>query len=252
MGMEIIKQELDNYLEFDSGLIFNNPLIDAISIFGGAIRDIVAGDSDKINDIDMVGMSQSVYKTYEILTNNGFKKMDLVKPNIHEMYRDIKIIFDPITLMNNNQKIVQLIRPSQAHIQQPKWDVVETMRYSYFRLLKNVDLSSSGLFYDGEKIYESIQDAYTHCKSKVFEQYTDAMMYNLNRTYERKRKLVNNKWFEIVNNGEDNIKSTSHLLSTRRLKFHSLQKYNIPSIKDYIEKLEYIEPFKNKNVNPLQ
>jgi hypothetical protein len=235
--VEKVKKHLNEYLEFDSGLIFNNPLI-------------VAGDGDKINDIDMVGMSRSVYKTYEILIDNGFKKIDLVKPDIYNIYKDIKFIFDPITLMNNNQKIVQLIRPSQVHIQQPKWDGVGTMRYSYFRLLKNVDLSSSGLFYDGEKIYESVKDAYTHCKAKVFEQCPDAMMYNINRTYERRRKLVDNKWFEIVKDG--NVKTTSYLLATRRLKFHSIQRYNIPPIEDYIEKLRYIEPFKIKNINPLQ
>jgi len=250
MGPKQVKIELDKYLEFDSGLIFNNPLIDAISIFGGAIRDIVAGDADKINDIDMVGMSHSVYSTYSILEENGFKKVDLVKPNIFNLYKDIKFIFDPITLMNSNQKIVQLIRPSQVHIKQPKWDVVETMRYAYFRLLRNVDLSSSGLFYDGENIYESVQDAFVHCKSKVFEQQQDAMMYNVERTYERRKKLVfNSKWFEIVE--RDNVKTTPYLLATRRLKFHSLQRYNIPSIDDYIKTLENIKP-NEKPINPLQ
>ena len=54
----MIKEKLDEYLEFDSNLLFNRTPIEEHSIkfkrlvrvFGGAIRDIIAGQ--KINDVD--------------------------------------------------------------------------------------------------------------------------------------------------------------------------------------------------------
>ena len=57
----MIKEKLDEYLEFDSNLLFNRTPIQSeyeysikvkrlVRIFGGAIRDIIAGQT--INDID--------------------------------------------------------------------------------------------------------------------------------------------------------------------------------------------------------
>ena len=92
MGKKIIKQGLDEYLEFDSDLLFDRSFVDYACIFGGAIRDIVAGDADKINDIDIIGMPHSLYYLYSILEENGFKQVNLVKPDIFKMYKDIKFI----------------------------------------------------------------------------------------------------------------------------------------------------------------
>jgi hypothetical protein len=240
MELEIIKRELYNYLEFDSEYLFSDKWGDGdyACIFGGAIRDIVAGDSDKISDIDILALSRSVTQIYNVLFSFNYKRIDLVKPDIHHLYTDIKYIFEPITLINPNQKIVQIIRPSQVFVDDVPIGTFDAMTKSYFELLKNVDLSSSGLFYDGEEIYESIQGAYTHCKSKVFEELTDAMMYKVDRTFKRKQKLVHERhWFQLVekNGGLEPM----HIIPARRLKFHSLRKYKIKSIDDYIKKLKY-------------
>lgn len=237
MGLEI-KQKLDEYLEFNSDFLFNDKWGDAdyACIFGGAIRDIVAGDSDKINDIDILALPRSVTQLYNVLNKFNYKKIDLVKPNIHELYTDIKFIFEPITLINPNQKIVQIIRPSQINTKK-KIGTFDAMVNAYFRLLTNVDLSSSGLFYDGEDLYESIQGAYTHCKAKVFEELTDAMMFNVTRTFKRKEKLVYEKnWFQLVE--KDGGLEPLHIVPARKLKFHSLRKYKVKSIYDYMKKLQ--------------
>lgn len=228
-----IKEKLDNYLDIDSDLLFNDKYSDYICIFGGAIRDIISGDFDKINDIDILGMSKSIYYVYQILLENGYKKIDLINPNIYEIYKDIKWIFEPITLINNNAKIVQLIRPSQKNIKN-KLGTFDCMFESYIRLLRNVDLSSSGLFYDGERVYESIPKSFTHCKAKVFEVLNNALMYNSQRVLNRMEKLHLNGWSKIYKNDNGELVS-SNILALRKLKIQSIKRYDIPSIDDYIK-----------------
>ena len=62
----MIKEKLDEYLEFDSNLLFNRtPILckyggkvkRLVRVFGGAIRDIIAGQP--INDVDILVGAQS-------------------------------------------------------------------------------------------------------------------------------------------------------------------------------------------------
>ena len=54
--INIIKQELDDYLEFDSNDLFKHT--DLIRVFGGAIRDIIA--EQPIHDVDILVGSRSL------------------------------------------------------------------------------------------------------------------------------------------------------------------------------------------------
>jgi len=233
-----IKKHLDEYLEFDSDLLFDKMFIDFNVIFGGAIRDIVSGDFDKINDIDILSMPISTYHIFSALEENGYKKLNLVKPDIQSIYKNIKFIFEPITFMNKNQKIVQIIRPSHQNSGKGNIGTFECGRDSFFNLLKNVDLSSSGLFYDGEDIFESVDGSYIHCKSKVFESHPSAMMFHTERTSNRKTKLVQEKgWYELISREGEDFKTTVSTIINRKLKLHQLKKYEIQSIDDYIKKM---------------
>lgn len=187
-----IKAHLDDYLEFDSALLFK---ADFVTIFGGAIRDIVANQSDNINDIDILVLPKSNRYVCELLVNNGYKKYDLIKPNLVSIYKEIRYIFEPLTFINSNGKIVQLIRPT-IH----RGPDIEHMKIDYYKLLLNVDLTSSGLFYDGEDLYESVENSYILTKNRVTYKIPTAFMYDENRTYLRKRKLVDNGWDDSSGN----------------------------------------------------
>lgn len=238
-----IKKHLDHYLEFDSNLLFDKRRIDFVSIFGGAIRDIVANDQNTINDIDIIGLPLSLHWVATVLEENGYKKMNLVKPDLHTIYKKISFIFEPITFMNNNHKIVQLIKPHNTNVQNRPPNEFQLIRQNYYSLLTNVDLTSSGLFYDGEELYESIKFAYTHCKSKIYEKIDYAMMYDSNRTHRRAGNLKWNKgWTEY----KDDV------LLNRAIKINHLKGETPKYIDYYIEKMKVFEAMEGTHQRPLR
>lgn len=224
----VIKNELDKYLEFDSSELFDKRYSDYASVFGGAIRDIVSGEPDKINDIDIIGLPISLHYISDVLEMNGYTKMDLIKPDLNAIYKDIRFIFEPLTYINNNLKIVQLIRPHNNNVQNRPPNEFNLVRQNYYSLLTNVDLTSSGLFYDGEELYESINYSYIHCKMKVYEKIPHAMMFNSIRTHFRGEKLRDRRgWSEFKNDPQ----------LIRAMKIHKIQNNDIvKSHNDYLLK----------------
>lgn len=192
-----IKEELDKYLEFDSDLLFKNT--DYLVIFGGAIRDIISGDSDTIKDVDIMCLPKSRNIAIEILENNEYSKMGLVPPELYLLYKDIHCIFEPKTYMKG-KKIVQFITPKIKNLTK------NHLKYSFFNILKNVDLSSSGVLYDGVNIYESFPNSIIHCKRKVFTENKNAIMYNNDRIIYRIEKLFNKEWKELNMNNINNLR----------------------------------------------
>jgi hypothetical protein len=188
-----IKKRLDNYLEFDSDLLFKHDSR-TIRIFGGAIRDILA--NMEINDIDIVLSSQNKKYVIDLLLSNGYKKIDKFQnKNFRDIYKDIKLISEPHTYINTNLKIVQIITPTDSNI-----NIYEK---SIVNLLQNVDLSCCGLSYDGNSLIENYKDAYYHAVNKVFVVNEHAMMYSMERNAERIHKLEKRGW--RVLNKEINI-----------------------------------------------
>lgn len=235
-----IKEKLTEYVGFDINLLFNST--DFLVVFGGAIRDIIQGiDVDKINDIDVLCLPESKRKAIDILLENGYVENGFVKKDLHTIYKDIKYIFEPKTFFKGS-KIVQLITPSGVlreqnlylHIKKGNtfYDndklLYDDMTIPYYELLSNVDLSSSGVFFDGEVLYESIDKAIYHCKHRVYEVNTDALMYNFSRTMCRVEKLKKNGWNEINND---------MLLLYREMKIHDILKKYTPTLGDYKTKM---------------
>ncbi len=240
--LETIKFELDNYLEFDSSELFNKEHIDLVSIFGGAIRDIVAGQPEKIKDIDIIGLPISLSHITDVLLKNGYTKMNLVKPELHLIYKEIKFIFEPLTYMNNNLKIVQLIRPHTVNVRNSPPNEYHLVRQNYYSLLSNVDLTSSGLFYDGEELFESVNYAYIHCKLKIFEKLPHAVMYNNQRTYLRAEMLMYKGWEEL----DDTT------LVKRAMKIHRIKNQTLRNLDNYIIKTISIPAKDRYDLNPLK
>lgn len=195
-----VKDGIDSYLGFDTTMLFSPKYVDMLAVFGGAVRDIIARDADGIHDIDIVGAPASISQAYMRLMEEGYRKVDLVKPDMQEQYKDTTYIFEPITLMKG-QKIVQLIRPSRALVGRASRvrpidialdttnHLVNALKESYLLLLENVDLTTSGLFYDGFRLYESVPFAYTYCRLKYAVKRPSAFLYDEQRTERRMRSL---------------------------------------------------------------
>lgn len=193
----MIKEKLDEYLEFNSNLLFNRTPIDEYSIklkrlvrvFGGAIRDIIAGK--KINDIDILVASQSLELVEFTLKESGYTYIEsLVPKDLASLYSDIHVISEPRTWMKGT-KIVQLIKP-RIKSNQPK-----EYEQMFIDLIQNVDISSCGVSWDGEKLYENYPNAIAHCQNLSFYINSSAKMYSRKRASHREYKLLGRGWTKI-------------------------------------------------------
>jgi hypothetical protein len=193
----MIKKLLDEYLEFDSNLLFSrvpieeygNQLKRLVRIFGGAIRDIIAGQT--INDIDILVGAQSCKLIEEVLSEQGYTYMyKLIPKDLSSVYKDIRVINEPRTWMKGN-KMVQLIRPVILQNQHQLYE------RGFLDLIQNVDISSCGVSWDGETLYENYPNAIAHCQNLSFFINEDAKMYSSNRSFMRGQKFIERGWRQI-------------------------------------------------------
>jgi hypothetical protein len=210
-----IKNKLDDYLEFDSKLLFNRtPILckyeyggkvkRLVRIFGGAIRDIIADQT--INDIDILVGAQSLKLIELTLKENGYTYIEMLNGKyLQEMYSEIHIINEPHTWIKGT-KIVQLIRPVVFNQESSKYTDKSLSIYEqgFKDLISNVDFSCCGVSWDGETLHEDYPNAILHAQSKVFSVNMWAKMYSPKRAQHRKVKLENRGWKEIENKTEVN------------------------------------------------
>lgn len=194
----MIKEKIDQYLEFDSRKLFFDPMV---RIFGGAIRDSIA--DQPINDIDILCGSKSIGRLKFILESEGYRLMEsLITKDIASIYTDIHVISEPHTYIKGD-KIIQVIRPSASHILAPQGTTIKDTKsfgiyyQIYQNLIHNVDISPCGVSYDGYHIYENYPDAVIHCLTKTFSVNTGAAMYSQKRIQHRIAKFVHRGWTQI-------------------------------------------------------
>jgi hypothetical protein len=202
----MIKEKLDEYLEFDSNLLFNRTPVQSeyehslkvkrlVRIFGGAIRDIIT--SQTINDIDILVGSQSSRLVELTLKEQGYTYMESLTPkDLSSVYTDIKVIFEPRTWMKGT-KIVQLIRPV---IRVTRDSDLRYYERGFVDLIQNVDISCCGVSWDGVHLYENYPNAIAHCQNLSFYVNTRAKMYSRNRSDMRSYKFISRGWKQIKMN----------------------------------------------------
>ena len=196
----MIKEKLDEYLDFDSNLLFNRTPIQCdggkvkrlVRIFGGSIRDIIAGQ--KINDVDIIVGAQSSRLVELTLKEQGYTYMESLTPkDLSSVYTDIKVINEPRTWIKG-VKIVQLIRPV---IRVTRDSDLRYYEKGFIDLIQNVDISSCGVSWDGENLYENFPNAIAHCQNLSFYVNKRAKMYSRNRSDMRTYKFIQRGWKQI-------------------------------------------------------
>jgi predicted nucleotidyltransferase len=199
---EMIKNKIDEYLEFDSDILFKNKY-NLVRIFGGAIRDSIA--NQPINDIDILVGSKALKEIEFFLENKGYHYMEMLNgKDLQEMYSEIHIINEPHTWVKG-KKIVQLIRPAKTFTNNAVGTFNDKWYHQGFtELISNVDFSCCGVSYDGDEVYEDYPNAILHCQCKVFSVNKQAKMYSQKRATHRKVKLQTRGWKEIENTLEAN------------------------------------------------
>jgi hypothetical protein len=204
-----VKSKIDEYLEFDSDILFEK--CDFLEIFGGSIRDSIAGM--KIHDVDILALSKSAKICAEILESKGYHFIELLNgKELQEMYKDIHCIFEPWTFLkqtspDDDLKMVQIIRPSidvkndkdKIKLTNPDNSFNFLNESGFFRLMKEVDLSCCGVSYNGKIIKENCQDAIKHCQWGYYLINKEARMYNESRILMRTSKLDGRGWTNIEN-----------------------------------------------------
>lgn len=194
----IVKNRLDDYLEFNSDELFE---ADMIRVFGGAIRDSIC--NDPINDIDILCGASSCKHLSKQLEKKGYIHFDdLIHKGLNSLYSGIHVISEPHTWIKGT-KIIQLIRPSIKSNQQiNSYSDLEKQRGLYKKgfidLIQNVDMSCCGVSYNGKEIFENYKDSIIHCNHKKFFVNKNALMYN-SRFFERENKLIDRGWIKLLN-----------------------------------------------------
>ena len=187
---EKVIKGISNYIEFDVNEIFEQS--DYITIYGGSVRDSIA--EKEIHDIDILCMPNSAEKLSKFIQKYNFTKLDLFDQDTLNMYEGLRLIAEPWTFINNNKKIIQIIRPSFR-------DSISDYDKSYINILKNVDISCCGVFLeiqDNElRLRESCRNGIIHCLTKTFEVNEWSKLYNKNRTIVRESKLKSRGWRDL-------------------------------------------------------
>jgi len=248
-----VEKGISDYIGFDVREIFNQS--DYITIYGGSVRDSLA-ELD-IHDIDILCMSESAKKLRDfIVDEKNYQPLDLYDADALNMYKGISMIEEPWTFMNDNKKIIQIIRPRYAgYTTKVKNDLNHITKYqlAYYELIKNVDLSCCGVFLEnnGEiKLKEACKSAIIHCLSKTFKIQEWSKLYNKDRTMTRERKLTERGW--------DNLSEPSfnmyidkgyYIKKTRKLKLIELEFKPEYDFKIWKEQ-EYLN--NEKNFNSIQ
>lgn len=239
---ERVKLNISEYIGFDVRELFSQS--DYITIYGGAVRDSIAGM--EIHDIDILCMPQSARKLKDFLSTKGYNQIELYDRDTLNMYKGISVIEEPWTLINSSSfepKIIQIIRPRWNNFNEKSkhYSEVEYEKI-YHKLISNVDLSCCGVFLEQEYIQmtnepklclkEACENAIVQCLTKTFEINRNALLYNDDRIYAREHKLTSRGWrnfgslYDITNSDINKTKiEREHKLTKIELYFNQSE-YN--------------------------
>lgn len=182
-----VRSKISEYLGFDVNVLYNNgdPYI-----FGGCVRDSIA--DQEIHDVDILVLPKTFHYLKFFLPSIGYFESKMISKDIMSMYEGIRIINEPISFINNDGKIIQLIRPNFKSIND---------RASVLEFLSQVDLGCCGVTYVPGEVIETSDSAIIQCRSKKFFVYHSNKMVHRNRIYMRISKLESRGWKEV--NKED-------------------------------------------------
>jgi len=254
-----IEEGISKYIEFDVKDIFEQS--DYITIYGGAVRDSLAGLD--IHDVDILCMPESAYKLRKFLHDEyNYKMLDLFDQDTLNLYKGITLISEPWTLMNDNKKIIQIIRPhwngqfredrqkEPLNFNKSKYE--NDYELAYYNLIKNVDISCCGVFLENKddviKLREGCKNAIINCLSKTFEVNKFSKLYAEDRTLYRIHKLESRGWTNINKlsytipsfldntNNEKRLLQITRLMKVCNLQFEPEYDYQIWTEEEYLHK----------------
>lgn len=219
---EKVEKRISDYIEFDVKELFE--VSDYITIYGGAVRDSLAGL--EIHDIDILCMPDSASKLRKFLKKYDYESLELYDQDALNMYHGISLIAEPWTLMNKNKKIIQIIRP-RWFTKSPPSSIQKEYKEAYHNLIKNVDISCCGVFLEhqgkGLILMEACKNAIIHCLSKTFVVNEWSALYNQNRTIFRENKLSSRGWHNLDNTLYTKYDDLNRLKKQRVAKICSLE-----------------------------
>lgn len=193
-----IENRLTEYIGFDINELYS--VSDYITIFGGAIRDSIAGF--EINDLDILCLPQSAQLLRDFLLKKGFNYFELYDQDALKMYKELSLIDEPWTFINN-KKIVQIIKPRLLSFTDR--NKTNSYKLAYYNVINNVDITPCGVLFEYQyinnanvfKLKEVCKNAIIQCLTKTFTFEKTKKMYNYVRSTNRSYKLVNRGWINI-------------------------------------------------------
>jgi len=253
-----VEKGISEYIGFDVNKIFEQS--DYITIYGGAVRDSLAGV--EIHDIDILCMPNSAHKLKTYLNSVGYESLDLYDPDTLNMYHGISLISEPWTLMNDKKKIIQIIRPRwngqlyrKGKISEYHAAEVTNYQLAYYNLIKNVDISCCGVFLENHdreiRLREACKNSIINCLSQTYTVNKWAKLYSSNRTENRKHKLSTRGWIELdqaisisspYTPAHKIFLKKERLFKIMNLEFNPEYNYKIWTEEEYLNRIKPFEP----------
>lgn len=204
---EKVKHEICKYLEVP---IYNSDW--GFCVYGGFLRDIIANNHKKINDLDILvdDVSRKQFSAlFEVL---GWSNFDF-NSDLDSLY-NLDIIDEPITYVKGN-KTVQLIQPRvsywNAHFYNDDIEIKDDDINTYLKLfVENVDYTINAVgYYKGELKYYH-EDTELHLNNECFDVIPNALMLNgdVDKRAKRLNKFIEKGWIYLGSK-----KETKSLLS---------------------------------------
>jgi predicted nucleotidyltransferase len=176
-------------------------------IFGGALRDIAADESDLISDIDIICDKLCIETIKSVLLKQCYVQYNLYKRSLIDLQTE-NIIELPLTFIKD-KKIIQLIQISdywsykEKHESKPAIDKL-------LSFVSQVDLSCCGLAYHPYMQCKSvIENAFEACVTKTIFTMPKGDLYDCVRASARIEKLTKRGWElgDVVKITNDDIDS---------------------------------------------
>jgi hypothetical protein len=205
MYYEFIVKQLKNYI-YENFTIDIDELLKGTdaTIFGGCLRDFVAGDNPK--DLDIAVGTQSLKILTEKLIEKGYKDEKVNHKYVENIDNYKTPLFNVYEFTKIECRKIQLIKPL-IFIDYGDYPDEQQIYNEIIRFIKNVDFNCNALLYNLiEGFGEASKNVFKNCMEKSTVMNKNGFLYNEKRAYKRSRELMNKGW-EIYDCLPDNPKT---------------------------------------------
>lgn len=189
--VELIRLNLSEYIGIDVDVFLDGG---RCLIYGGAVRDILAGKN--INDVDIVTDMNAFSQMQNILYKVGYVKKEIAFGDINSNGYDNMYDLFYLLEMNKDEKKIHIINPKEKMTKILGFSNLKDDDYDMMLLqfVRNVDFSNCSIGYNPFVGLVSFNNALQCCIQNKFYPLFDSVMYKKQLADSRYNKFIERGW----------------------------------------------------------